>query len=815
MRANEMRAVSVCRLIFDGQELPIPKGALFAHHLRRSCSNMMKTLFPIALVAIFLLASCATLPIQTSKTQTVSTNRKVAQVVASTNQNYPFQDPDRPIDERVKNLVSLLTLSEKVGLVNNDNLAIPRLGVPEFDWHNEAAHGLKSYDMKTTNFPQVIGLAATWNPELMKDVSSVISDETRAAYNIAKAGNFHGECEGLTLWAPNINIFRDPRWGRGQETFGEDPFLTSRLSVPFIKGLQGDNEKYWKVVATAKHFAVYSGPESTVSKVDIEPTKKDFHETYLPAFEAAVTEGHAHSIMCAYTSLNGAPACANAPLITGLLRNTWKFDGAVVSDCGAIRYIWSDHKYTTTPEQGVVEALRAGTDVACQGVNPTPLDNSFLENAVKQKTVGMNGRPFTEAELDVAVARVLSVRFHLGTLDPEESDPFAGLSEKDVNSDAHKALSLESARQSLVLLKNQKHLLPLSKSIKQISIIGPNADNSTVDSSGKKIDTMLGTYHGDSDPSITPLEGIRKKVSAQTKVVYNDGSGGASKVTESLEGSDVAILVLGLQAIEDDVEGEFPNGEGEGHDRPDGFGLPAEQEALIKTVQATGIPMVVVLLNGSALASVTMKNTADAILEAWYPGQQGGTAIADVLFGDYNPAGRLPITFYKSTKDLPAFEDYKMEGRTYRYFKGEPLFAFGFGLSYTHFKYSRLKFKSNAVSAGQDLKLSVDVENYGELTHSSLEGDEVVQVYVNQVGGANDQPIRSLKAFKRIHLKKGEKRTVKLTVKASDLTQVFADGHRAQVPGEYTISVGGQQPNAHAEARTVNNVLEGKFRIIQ
>jgi beta-glucosidase len=742
-----------------------------------------KKVFLVA--GLTLIASCST----------QSPFRKVANTETYA---FPFRNPHLPLEDRVDDLISRMSLSEKVQQMDAEAFEISRLGIPAYSWQNEALHGLKSYNVATTNYPQVIGLASTWNPSLIHEIATAVSDEARAAHHDAVRKNEEGECTGLNLWSPNINIFRDPRWGRGQETYGEDPFLTSRMSVEYIKGLQGDNPKYLKTVATPKHFAVYSGPEKEVSTTNIEPTDKDFQETYLPAFEYAIREGRAHSVMCAYTSLKGAPACANSLLLTDLLRQKWGFEGVVTSDCGAIGYIWERHKYTTTPMEGAVKALRAGTDMACKGVDHNR-DFSHLEKAVTEH-LEVDRKKFTEKEIDVALARILTLRFKLGMFDPDSKVEYSKIPMSVINSKAHRNLSLKAARETMVLLKNHKNILPLSKTLKKISVIGPNADNGTLDSEGKAVDVLLGTYHGEALPSITPLAGIRKKVSHQTKIIYKDGS----KDLDGVEDSDVAILFLGLQPIEDDVNGNFPNAEGEGRDRVDSFDFPPEQIALMKKVEAMAVPMVVVLINGSALASVYMKEASQASLEAWYPGQEGGTAVADVLFGDYNPAGRLPITFYKSTDDLPPFRDYKMAGRTYRYFKGEPLFPFGYGLSYTNFKYSELSIDRAAINVGDDLDVSVDVENTGDRA-----GDEVVQVYISSSNKDGDQPIRSLKAFRRIHLRPGDTQTVKFKIKAFDLTQVSINGKRSQVPGVYSISIGGQQPVAEA----AQNVVGGTFEV--
>jgi beta-glucosidase len=710
---------------------------------------------------------------------------------------FAFQNPFLPTDERVANLVAQLTLDEKISQMEDQSPPIPRLGIPFYNWHNEAAHGAWNWtdSAPVTVFPQVIGMAASWDPHLIHTVASDIADELRAIYfrtRGAKAGN------GLNAYAPNMNIFRDPRWGRGQETYGEDPYLTARMSVEYIKGLQGDDPNYWKVSATAKHFAVYSGPEESRPINNVNVSDKDLWETYLPSFQTAVQEGHVHGFMCAYGSVDGAPMCANQPLLADLLRKKWGFDGMVGSDCGAIRYIWSDHHYASDDAHGSAAALKAGTDLSCQGAKKTNgrLDYSFLKEAVQLGLVSEN-------EINASVSRLFSSRFHLGAFDPDAMVPYSKIPSQ-VDSPAyqhmmeqHRLLAIKTAQESMVLLKNKDQFLPLSKKLKKVAVIGPNAFDHFIDENRKPINVLLGTYEGTPKSYVTALEGIKKKLSPDTEVAYLDGT---SDVTDDVQGSDVAILVLGLEPLQED-QGIFPNGEGEGTDR-DAIELPPEQENIIQEVEATGVPYVVVMMNGSALASVHAQKNANAILEAWYPGQEGGTAIADVLFGDYNPGGRMPVTVYQSTDDLPDFNDYRMVNRTYRYFQGEPLYRFGDGLSFSQFQYSNLQLSSSSIARNQKLKLQVDVQNAGLANQPARSGDEVVEVYVSGPAGLSNQPIRSLKSFARVHFAANEKKTLTFALNPSQLSIVDEKGVRAQVPGTYTISVGSEQPRTGSSTPT-------------
>ena len=827
----------------------------------------------------------------------------------------PYKNPNLPIEVRVADLMSRLTLEEKVAQMMNATPAIERLGVPAHDYWNEALHGVARSGIATV-FPQAIGLAATWDTKLMYEVADVISTEARAKHHEYARNNQFGRYQGLTFWSPNINIFRDPRWGRGQETYGEDPYLTGRLGIQFVRGLQGNDPRYFKVIATPKHYAVHSGPEPERHAFDAIASERDLRETYLPAFRDTIVEGKAYSVMCAYNRTNGEPCCANKRLMVDILRGEWGFDGYVVSDCGAIYDIWKFHKVVPTEMEASVLGVKAGTDLTCGTEYPS------LVQAVKQGLI-------TEAELDTSVKRLLTARFRLGQFDPPEMVPYARIPFSQNDTDEHRQLALKTARESIVLLKNADRTLPLKKDLKSIAVIGPNADSPEV---------LWGNYNGNASRLFTPLAGIKNAVSKDTKVVYALGSTlagepvvpvpasaltvngtepglkaeyfnnqelrgpaatvrtdaridfdwgrynptpeltgnnfsvrwtGKLKPPESgnytigftaddgariyidgkllveawssnptktvtkeiaLEGgrsydlrmeyfqnnreniaklvwsyprlserlleeavtaareSDVSVVVLGISAR---LEGEeMPvHVEGfRGGDRTD-LSLPKSQEALLKAVAATGKPVVVVLLSGSAVAVNWANHNVPAILAAWYPGGEGGSAVADVLFGNYNPAGRLPVTFYKTVDQLPPFTDYSMQGRTYRYFKGEPLYPFGYGLSYTNFVYSDLRIDSKSVRAGQPVNVSVDVTNAGERL-----GEEVVQLYLTDAAASAPVPIRNLVGFDRISLRPREKRSVSFTITPRQMSLIDDGGKRVIEPGEFTIFVGGGQP---------------------
>ena len=707
----------------------------------------------------------------------------------------PYKDPSLPVQKRVDDLVSRMTLEEKVSQMVSGAPAIERLGIPEYNWWNECLHGVARAGIATV-FPQAIGLGATWDSDLIHTVAGAISDEARAKHHEAVRHNIRKIYYGLTFWSPNINIFRDPRWGRGQETYGEDPYLTGRMGVAFVRGLQGDDPHYLKVVSTPKHFAVHSGPEPERHHFDARISERDLRETYLPAFEACVEEGKAYSVMGAYNRVDGEACCASHMLLDEILRREWGFKGYVVSDYGAIGDIFQHHHLAQSMEEASALAVKAGCDLDC-GTEYLSLIKAAKEGLIN------------EAEIDRAVKRLFEARFRLGMFDPPEMVPYARIPYSVNDSPAHRELALKAARESIVLLKNQNHLLPLSKDLKSIAVIGPNAD---------VVKVLLGNYNGTPSKAVTPLEGIRRKVYPKTQVVYAKGcelagpSAGASSIDEAVSkarAADVVIVVLGLSP---DLEGEEMNVNVEGFKGGDRLtlDLPQTQEKLLEAVQATGKPVVLLLLNGSALAVNWADEHVGAIVEAWYPGEEAGTAIADVLFGDYNPGGRLPVTFYKSVDQLPPFEDYNMAGRTYRYFKGEPLYPFGHGLSYTSFKYRQLELEGKKIEVNKGLQVSVTVENAGKRA-----GDEVVELYVTHLKASVPVPIRSLEGFSRIHLKPGEERRVSFTLTPKQLSVIDNRGKRVVEPGAFRVEVGGKQAGFKGTANAdTTEVVSDQFELI-
>ena len=823
-------------------------------------------------------------------------------------------------EARARDLVGRMTLEEKVSQMKDAAPAIPRLGIPEYNWWNEGLHGVARSGLATV-FPQAIGFAATWNDSLVFRMATVISDEARAKHHEYVRQGSHARYQGLTIWSPNINIFRDPRWGRGQETYGEDPFLTGRLGVSFIRGLQGDDSTYFKTIATVKHFAVHSGPEPERHTFDAVVGERDLRETYLPHFEMGIREGGAYSLMCAYNRVGGLAACASDPLLEDILRREWGFRGFVVSDCWALDDIHLNHKLARTAPEAAAMAVKSGTDLDCGNkVYPTLVD------AARQGLV-------TEAEIDTAVTRLFLGRMRLGMFDPPSRVRWARIPHSVVDQPSHRALALEVARESMVLLKNERGTLPLRKDLGTLAVIGPNANQWRV---------LLGNYTGLPADPVTPLRGIRAAVTPRTRVLYARGADladgfpvletipaavlrtpdarpglraeyfagaaatGAPAFTavdttvdadwseaaprQGMNPNDFAIRwsgtlqpavsgsyrlgVIGTMraqlTLDDSVvartaypqrEDEYPDprlaqseplrleagrsyrvriearesygeaqlelvwappSEGleadalsaarqadavvmvmglsprlEGEEMPvqiPGFrggdrttlGLPAPQERLLQQVVALGKPTVLVLLNGSALAVNWAQANVPAIVEAWYPGQAGGTAIADVLFGDYNPAGRLPVTFYRDTTDLPPFADYAMRGRTYRYFEGAPLYPFGHGLSYTTFTYARLRTSAPSIGGGDTVTVQVDVTNSGRRA-----GDEVVQLYVRHAESRVPRARRELRGYARIPLAPGETRTVSFRLPASALAYWDVDADRwALEPGTAHLEVG-------------------------
>ena len=711
-----------------------------------------------------------------------------------------YSDLTKTFDERVDDLVNAMTLEEKVSQMSYISPAIERLGIPSNKWGNEALHGVARSGIATV-FPQAIGMGASFDQEMVFQVASVISDEARAKYHEAmiKQHEYYFEGKDLTFWSPNINIFRDPRWGRGQETYGEDPHLTGRLGVAFIKGMQGDDPKYLKTAACAKHYAVHSGPEMLRHHFNAKVSLKDLRETYLPAFRDAVKEGKVEAVMGAYNRVNGEPACASKMLLEDILRKEWKFEGFVVSDFSAITDIYEYHKFVETAEAAASIAVKRGCDL---NLGKTP---ESLKKAVEKGLI-------TEEEINTAVRRLLKTRFKLGMFDPDEEVKYASIPFEKNDCEEHRRLALEMAHKTIVLLKNEDNLLPLDKDkIKTIAVIGPNADN---------IDVLLGNYNGTPSRYVTALEGIRNAVDEGVKVYYAEGcdltttrdsfwgtpaTHGFSEAISYAERSDVVIMCLGISPRIEGEEGDILltlNADYKG-DRPD-LNLPGMQEQLLKEIHKTGKPIILALFNGSPITINWAQENIPAIVECWYPGEEGGTALADVIFGKYNPAGRLPITFVKSVDQLPPFTDYSMKGRTYRYMQEEPLYPFGYGLSYSNFEYSGLKLDPQVVDIEElkELKVGVNIKNI-----SNIAGEEVVQLYIKDIESSVKVPKYELRGFKRIYLEPQESKSIEFTITPRQLALINEEGRCVLEPGEFKIYVGGQQPDERSKSLTGKEVL--------
>jgi beta-glucosidase len=859
-----------------------------------------------------------------------SLNKIDAQVFSN---DYPFYNVTLPVEERVNDLLSRLTVKEKADQLLYTAPAVPRLGIPAYTWWNEALHGVARAGYATV-FPQSITIANSWDEDLMYNVASAISDEARAKYHEFRRRGKTGIYQGLTFWSPNINIFRDPRWGRGHETYGEDPFLTGRMGYQFVKGMQGDDPNYLKTVATAKHFAVHSGPEPLRHSFNAKVSEVDLRETYLPAFRTLIVDAGAYSVMGAYNMFRDFPCCAN-PVLYGILRNEWGFKGYIVSDCWAISDFYNFTKFAKDPAEAAAQAVKAGTDLEC-GV-----DYKHLISALERGLI-------TEDDIDVAVKRVFTARFRLGMFDPDEMVPYAAIPFFANCSDFNNTLARKAAQESIVLLKNENHVLPFDRNIKTVAVIGPNADN---------FEALIGNYNGIPKDPVTILDGVINKVSPETRVIFAEGSDlaegihnlsvipscylrtpdgregvlgeyfnnremngepvftriddqvdfywenlspaielpdddfgirwttylippetgryaigtwGSSGYELFLDGqkvisernehhafnkeygvdleagkkyriellyknysgdadmkllwapprkditekaltaakeADAVILVLGLSQR---LEGEEMNIKIDGFlggDRTN-LNLPAVQENLLNALAATGKPLAVVLMNGGALSVNNAQEKATAILLAGYPGQQGGNAVADVLFGDYNPAGRLPVTYYKSIDQLPAFENYDMSGRTYRYFRQEPLYPFGFGLSYTTFNYTGMEMPDKA-AAGENVNVKVTVTNTG-----TMAGDEVVQLYLTDEKASTPRPVRQLEGFQRITLQPGQSMIVEFELEPRQFSIINNKNKRVIEPGYFTLSVGGKQPGFKGYIDPqFTKVLTGRIRL--
>lgn len=689
---------------------------------------------------------------------------------------YPFRNPELSIDQRVDDLVSRLTLEEKVKQMLNNTPSIERLGIPAYNWWNECLHGVGRSEYKVTVFPQAIGMAASWDDVLLKQVASSIAEEGRAIYNDAQRKKNYSQYHALTYWTPNINIFRDPRWGRGQETYGEDPFLTGKMGKAFVLGLQGDNPYYLKASACAKHYAVHSGPESLRHIFNADVTTYDLWDTYLPAFRDLVVDAKVSGVMCAYNAFQGQPCCGNDLLMQAILRDKWQFKGYVTSDCGAIDDFYRHHKTHPNAESAAAAAVFHGTDLDCGQEAYMALIKAVREGII------------TERQVDVSLKRLFSIRFRLGLFDPLDKVPYSNIPISVLECARHQELAKRMAQESIVLLKNRKRLLPLSKDkFKKIVVMGPNANNK---------DALLGNYNGVPTRMLTPLQAIRERVGDEAEVLFVKGPDHVDVATDEMlqqwvaqvKGADIVIFIGGISP---QLEGEemLVSKDGfSGGDRTT-IALPAVQTEMMKALAVERIPTVFVMMTGSALAIPWEANHVPAILNAWYGRQYGGEAIADVLFGDYNPSGKLPVTFYAKDSDLPDFNSYDMAGRTYRYFQGKALYPFGYGLSYTDFAYSSLQIPRKCNQTDKEIKVEVTVKNKGKLA-----GEEVVQLYISHPGQKVLVPLASLKGFQRVHLKAGESKKLVFLLSDRDLACVDENGHLTMLPGDISIFIGGSSP---------------------
>ncbi|WP_111709301.1 glycoside hydrolase family 3 N-terminal domain-containing protein [Lutibacter citreus] len=705
--------------------------------------------------------------------------------------DFSFQDSSLSIEKRVDILVSQMTLEEKVGQLVNSAPAIDRLNVPDYDWWNEALHGI-ARNGKATIFPQGIGLGATFDPELAKRVASAISDEARAKYAVSQSMGNHSKYAGLTFWTPNVNIFRDPRWGRGQETYGEDPFLMSKMGVAFVSGLQGDNPNYLKTAACAKHFAVHSGPESIRHTFNAEPNKQDLYETYFPAFEALVKEGKVEGVMAAYNAVYGKPAAASPYLLKEVLRDTWGFDGYITSDCGAIGGITYKMKYVKTPVEAAAIALKAGTNLNCG-------------NTYKHVTEALEKGLITEELINNRTKQLFKTRFRLGMFDKDNKNPYLKLGVEEIHSDEHIQLALETAEKSIVLLKNKNNLLPLPKDIKIPYLTGPFANSA---------DMLMGSYYGVSSNMVTILEGVADVVSLGTSLNYRSGALPFHKNINPKNyapivagDSDVTICVVGLTADREGEEVDAIASQDIG-DKVD-LKLPENQIHYIKELAKNKKgPIVLVVASGSPISLVDVEDDCDAILQIWYPGEQGGAAVANVLFGNVSPSGHLPITFPKSIAQLPAYDDYSMQGRTYKYMKEEPMFPFGFGLTYSTTEFKNITLNKEKLKSKDELNVQVEVTNTG-----NFDIDEVAQLYISPLVNTDNLPLTSLKGFKRISLKKGETKTVEFKVLANELKVINSEGEKVWRKGDYKVIVGNSSPSALSERLGAATPQSENFRL--
>ncbi len=688
----------------------------------------------------------------------------------------PYLNSALPLETRVKDLVGRLSLEEKVFQMNYNSPGIPHLHIPAYNWWNEALHGVGRSGV-TTVFPQAIGLAATFDDSLAHAVATVISDEARAMYNAAIKKGYHLKYGGLTFWTPNINIFRDPRWGRGQETYGEDPYLTSRMGVAFVRGLQGDDPRYLKVAACAKHYAVHSGPERLRHVFNAEASMHDLWDTYLPAFHALVN-AHVEAVMCAYNRTNGEVCCGNTYLLQDVLRKQWNFKGHIVSDCWALTDFYEGHKVVSNPVEAAALALNRGVNLECGDTYPS------LVEAVKQGLV-------SEKQIDSSLCILLRTRFKLGMFDAPSKNPYNNIPESVINSPAHRALAKKVAQRAIVLLKNNG-VLPLKSDLRKYFITGPNAAS---------VDALLGNYYGVNNNFVTMVEGVAGHIQPGSQLQYRPGAlldrdnvNPIDWTTTEAKNVDATIVVLGLTGLLEGEEGESIASPSFG-DRLD-YNLPKNQvDFLRKMKEGNSKPVIAVITGGSPMNLSEIHELADAVVLAWYPGEEGGNAVADVLFGKVSPSGKLPITFPKSLDQLPPYEDYSMKGRTYRYMSAEPLYPFGFGLSYTSFAYSDLRLSAATAGAGKPVEATVTVTNTGKMA-----GEEVAQLYLTAEDAPIPAPLYALKGFKRIALAPGAAQKIHFTITPDMLKLVDDKGRQVLLPGKMKISVGGALPGNRSEA---------------
>lgn len=695
-------------------------------------------------------------------------------ILPAQNLHFIFRNDSATIQERVINLLQQLTLKEKISLLGYQSKAVPRLGIPAYNWWNEALHGIARAGNATV-FPQAIGMAASFNDALLYECANTISTEARAKYNLSSKNGNHLQYMGLTFWSPNINIFRDPRWGRGQETYGEDPFLTAKMATAFVKGLQGNDPLHLKAAACAKHFAVHSGPEKLRHQFNAIVDEKDLRETYLYAFKKLVN-ANVESVMCAYNRVNGEPCCTGKTLLQNILHNEWNFRGHVVTDCWALQDIYATHKTLPDAVTVAAAAIKAGVNLDCS----TLLQDDVLK-AIQQNLL-------TEKEIDSALAPTLRTEIKLGFFDEASLSPYKNYNEDSIANTYHRMLARKMAGQSMVLLKNENNILPLNKNqYPQIMIVGPNAAS---------LDALLGNYHGVSDNAVTFVEGITNAVGDGTRVEYDMGCNYTDTTRFggiwAASNADITIAVLGLTPVYEGEEGDAFLAEN-GADRKS-LSLPAAHIAYLKALRkGTKKAIILVINSGSAIDVSEVAPYADAIILAWYPGEEGGNALADILFGKISPSGHLPITFYNSLNDLPAYNNYAMKGRTYRYFAGEPQYPFGFGLSYTKFDYSWV----NKPAINNDsIFFSINIKNTG-----NYNGDEVAQVYI-EFPALPQMPLKELKVFKKLSLKINESREIAFSIPIDELKKwdlILNDWKLYK--GEYNIFIGSNSSDQRLKSK--------------